>query len=87
MSLPTTDLEFRADEERKKIQSSLGELKAYWRKERPIKFILHKYLVAIASGTAALGFLTGYGFVGIISRDHKKKANAMERLLTDCLRT
>lgn len=66
--MPPETLEVRAADERRRLQSSVEELRWQVRERLDVKKIARQY-VPVASGVAALiGLGAGYGFAGIFTR-------------------
>ncbi len=66
--MPAETLEVRAADERRRLQSSVEELRWQVRERLDVKKIARQY-VPVASAVAALiGLGAGYGFAGIFTR-------------------
>lgn len=67
-TLATSDLEVRAADERRRLHSSVVELKDRMRERLDVKRNAREY-VGVASATAGiLAMLVGYGFAGMFTR-------------------
>lgn len=67
-TIPSSDLELRAADERRRLHSSVVELKSRVRETLDVKRNARKH-VLLGSGIAALlSLILGYGFAGIFTR-------------------
>jgi hypothetical protein len=67
-TVPSPDLELRAADERRRLHSSVVELKSRVRETLDVKRNARKH-VMLGSGIAAfLSLILGYGFAGIFTR-------------------
>lgn len=66
-ALPSSDLEVRAADERRRLHSSIVEFKSRAREKLDVKRAARRH-VLLGSGMAALvGMILGYGFAGILT--------------------
>ena len=66
--LPPETLEVRAADERRRLQSSVEELRAQVRERFDVKKIARQYIPAASAVAALIGLGAGYGFAGIFTR-------------------
>ena len=67
-TVPSSDLELRAADERRRLHSSVVELKSRVRETLDVKRNVRKH-VLLGSGLAALlSVVLGYGFAGVFTR-------------------
>lgn len=67
-TLPSESLEVRAAEERRRLHSSVAELKSRVREKLNVKKTARRYMPYASGAAALLGLLMGYGFAGIFTR-------------------
>jgi predicted sugar kinase len=66
--MPSSDLELRAADERRRLHSSVTELKSRVRETLDVKRNIRKH-VALGSGIVALlSLIVGYGIAGVFTR-------------------
>jgi hypothetical protein len=65
---PPETLEVRAADERRRLQSSVEELRLQFRERFDIKKIARQYVPAASAIAAVIGLGAGYGFAGIFTR-------------------
>jgi hypothetical protein len=66
--MPPETLEVRAADERRRLQSSVEELRWQLRERLDVKKIARQYLPVASAVAAFLGLGAGYGFAGIFTR-------------------
>ena len=66
--LPPETLEVRAADERRRLQSSVEELRWAVRERLNVKKIARQYLPVASAVVALVGLGAGYGFAGIFTR-------------------
>ncbi|PYX10764.1 MAG: hypothetical protein DMG88_01110 [Acidobacteria bacterium] len=67
-TIPSSDLELRAADERRRLHSSVTELKSRVRETLDVKRNVRKHVVLGSSIVALLSLIVGYGFAGIFTR-------------------
>jgi len=67
-NLPPYDLELRAAEERRRLHSSVEELRERVREKLDIKKNARQHVVAGSAVAAIAALLLGYGFAGMFTR-------------------
>jgi hypothetical protein len=67
-TLPNENLETRAADERRRLHSSVTELRLRVREKLDVKKTARRYLPYASGAAALLGLLMGYGFAGIFTR-------------------
>ncbi len=68
MTFPTSELELRAADERRRLQASLQELNSRVRTTVDVNSAVRKHLILSSLAVGLLGLLTGYSFGGLITR-------------------
>lgn len=67
-NIPPADLEVRAADQRRRLHSSVTELKDRMREQLDAKRVAREY-IGVASGVAAIAaMLVGYGLTGMFTR-------------------
>ena len=67
-NIPTYDLEVRAADERRRLHSTVTELKDRVRERLDVKRAAREY-IGVASGVAAIAaMMVGYGLTGLFTR-------------------
>src|SRR5205807_734698 len=66
--MPPETLEVRAADERRRLQSSVEELRWQVRERLDVKKIARQYVPAASAVAALIGLGAGYGFAGIFTR-------------------
>jgi len=67
-NVPTDTLELRAADQRRRLHSSVTELRSKVHERLDIKRNAREYLVPASGVGALLGLLLGYGFTGMFTR-------------------
>jgi hypothetical protein len=67
-TLPSETLELRAADERRRLHSSVVELKSRVREKLDVRKTARRYMPYASGAAALLGLLMGYGFAGIFTR-------------------
>ncbi len=67
-SLPSHELELRAADERKRLESTMTELKSQVRETLDVKRAASELVKPAAAVCALLALVVGYGFAGIFTR-------------------
>ncbi|HEV2728881.1 MAG TPA: hypothetical protein VGV15_02520 [Terriglobales bacterium] len=67
-TIPSSDLELRAADERRRLHSSVTELKSRVRETLDVKRNVRKHMVLGSGFVALLSLIVGYGFAGIFTR-------------------
>jgi hypothetical protein len=70
-TLPTEDLQLRAEDQRRRLQSSINELRDRVRQEADLKQLLRRHLGWVCAAGAALGLALGYGLAGTWARNRR----------------
>lgn len=65
---PTYTLEVRAADERRRLQSSVAELKSRVREKLDVRRTARQHLPALSAVAGLLGLALGYSFTGIFTR-------------------
>ena len=65
---PTYTLELRAADQRRRLHSSVTELRAKMQEKLDVKRNARQYLVPASAAGALLGLLFGYGMTGMFTR-------------------
>ena len=68
-SLPADILEQRASEQRRRLHNSVAELRSNVRERLDYRKLASQYVWQGAAAVAAVGFIVGWGVVGIFTRD------------------
>lgn len=68
MTFPTSELELKAAEERRRLQASLQELNSRVRTKVDVNSAVRKHLILSSVAVGLLALLTGYSFGGLITR-------------------
>jgi hypothetical protein len=63
--LPRYDLELKASEERKRLHTSVAELKSHVRDRLDVNKQLQEHLGIACAGAALLGLVAGYSVTGL----------------------
>jgi membrane-bound lytic murein transglycosylase B len=66
---PTYTLELRAADQRRRLHSSVNELRFKVQQRLDVKRIAREYLVPASGVGAAIGLLLGYGLTGMFTRN------------------
>jgi hypothetical protein len=66
--LATSDLEVRAADERRRLHSSVVELKDRMRERLDVKRNAREYVGVASAAAGILAMLVGYGFAGMFTR-------------------
>jgi hypothetical protein len=67
-TIPSSDLELRAADERRRLHSSVTELKSRVRETLDVKRNVRKHVVLGSGIVALLSLIVGYGFAGVFTR-------------------
>ena len=67
-TLPSEILEVRAADERRRLLSSVVELKSKVREKLDVKRTARRYMPYASGAAALLGLMMGYGVAGIFTR-------------------
>jgi hypothetical protein len=67
-NVPTDRLELRAADQRRRLHSSVTELRSKVHERLDVKRNAREYLVPASGVGALLGLLLGYGFAGMFTR-------------------
>ncbi len=67
-TIPSSDLELRAADERRRLHSSVVELKSRVRETLDVKRNARKHVLLGSGIAASLSLILGYGFAGIFTR-------------------
>ena len=67
-NVPTDRLELRAADQRRRLHSSVTELRSKVHERLDVKRNAREYLVPASGVGALLGLLLGYGFTGMFTR-------------------
>ncbi len=65
---PTYTLEVRAADERRRLQSSVAELKSRVREKLDVRRTARQHLPTLSAAAGLLGLALGYSFTGIFTR-------------------
>jgi hypothetical protein len=68
-SLPADILEQRASEQRRRLHNSVAELRSNVRERLDYRKLASQYVWHGAGAVALVGFVVGWGIVGIFTRD------------------
>lgn len=66
--LPSSDLELKAADERRRLQASIGELRARLEYDLDLRRRVEHHLGLAAAASAAIGLLSGYWITGAFLR-------------------
>jgi hypothetical protein len=66
--LPTSELELRAAEQRKRLHESVEELESRVRENLDLKTAARAYIVPVSAGAALFSFVVGYALAAIFTR-------------------
>jgi hypothetical protein len=66
--LPTDDLEWKAEEQRRRLHQSVEELKTRVRKNLDINQAAGEFILPLSAGAALLSLAAGYAFAGMFTR-------------------
>jgi hypothetical protein len=66
--LPSYDLELKASEERKRLHTSVAELKSHVRASFNLNTQLREHIGIACAGAALLGLIAGYSVSGLFVR-------------------
>jgi hypothetical protein len=66
--LPSYELELRAAEERKRLHTSLEELREQVHEKLDVTKNARQYVVPFSAAAALFSFVVGYAFAGIFTR-------------------
>ena len=67
-TLPNSELELRAAEERRRLQQTMTEIKSTVRETLDPKRAAREYVIPGSAVGAILGIVVGYAFAGIFTR-------------------
>lgn len=67
-TMPSSDLELRAADERRRLHSSVTELKSRVRETLDVKRNVRKHVLLGSGIVALLSLIVGYGIAGVFTR-------------------
>jgi len=67
-NIPSYTLEMRAADQRRRLHSSVVELRSKVREKMNVKQVARQYVPALSGAAALFGMLLGYGFTGMFTR-------------------
>jgi hypothetical protein len=68
-TLPTADLELRAQDQRRRLQISLNELRDRMKDTLDVKRTVQRHVLAASGIAGALSLILGYGIAGFWTRN------------------
>jgi len=66
--LPSYELELRAAEDRKRLHSSMEELRQQLQEKLDVRKNARQHVASLSAAAALFSFVVGYSFVGIFTR-------------------